>query len=83
MDDTNNQTQLTFLDTQLTLVNRKTNDIKYLFDLPFDVRRDFCNLLDADKSWRELGSQKSSNQFMNDFNEIFKKKLMNFFFNRW
>ena len=55
-DNQTRETQLTFLDTQPTTFNRHRINPKYLFDLPFDVRREFCNLLDADKSWRELGA---------------------------
>lgn len=29
--------------------------IMYLWQIPYDTRRQFCDLLDADKSWRELG----------------------------
>ena len=50
-----NQTQLTFLSNTQQSAGQSPGGIRYLFDLPYDVRRDFCNLLDADKSWRELG----------------------------
>lgn len=55
--NSDNQTQFTYLDSQQHSFrqNQTHSNIVYLFHLPFDVRREFCNLLDADKSWRELG----------------------------
>ncbi|XP_053202945.1 uncharacterized protein LOC128387718 isoform X2 [Panonychus citri] len=31
--------------------------IKYIYDLPYHVRKSLCDLLDADGSWRQLGGQ--------------------------
>lgn len=67
-----NQTQLTFLDTQQSF-KRTNSNIKYVFDLPYDARRDFTNLLDADKSWRELGSDLCSRINLKIFTQFFLK----------
>lgn len=40
------------------LLDKKMNqNIVYTHQLPFKIRRDICNLLDADFSWRMLGGQ--------------------------
>ena len=35
----------------------KSSSCKYVYDLPYNVRKSLCDLLDADGSWRQLGGE--------------------------
>lgn len=37
--------------------NASTSRRQYVYDLPYDARKQLCDLLDADQSWRQLGGQ--------------------------
>ena len=37
--------------------NASTSRINYTYELPYPIRKEFCDLLDADQSWKQLGGQ--------------------------
>uniref|UniRef100_T1JPU5 Protein kinase domain-containing protein n=1 Tax=Tetranychus urticae TaxID=32264 RepID=T1JPU5_TETUR len=47
----------TVVNTMANKLTTKSTVIKYIYDLPYHVRKSLCDLLDADGKWHRLGGQ--------------------------
>ncbi|RWS24874.1 serine/threonine-protein kinase pelle-like protein, partial [Leptotrombidium deliense] len=53
----NNESFLTSTSQRSQSSTRSTSVPRYSYDLPYNVRKSLCDLLDADGSWRQLGGE--------------------------